>query len=98
MTNKDKLPEVDFEAPPLNQPNAKTYNSYDEIRTDLAKGVDIYWHHEGYKVFFSNLMRPSEVQLKMGAVKDNKMIVCRCLENWFGGVLGESEIKYCYSN
>lgn len=78
----------------------KKYKTYDEIREDLDADVDIFWKNTGYKVFYEKLIgyeSTKEAQRKMDAVKDDKMIVCRYLSNWFGGKLAESEIEGCFS-
>lgn len=79
----------------------KTYKTYTEIHQDLVKGVVIYWANKSYQVMLEPIYPvDSDVgqrQRAMAAVIDERMIVARCLSNWFGGRLDESEIASCFS-
>ena len=78
----------------------KKYKSYDDIRADLDKGITIYWSSDCYKVFYEDISSSEDTrnrQRLVDAVKDDKMIVCRHTDNWFGGRLHPKEIASCYS-
>lgn len=75
----------------------KRYKTIKSVWSDLEKGVTIYWSHEGYKVYIEPQNQGCEYQANHFTNKNKKVLSIRCIENYFGGLITEPEIKSLFS-
>lgn len=71
----------------------KKYKSLDEIRTDLDKGIEIFWSNESYHLHYVEAREHSTPF----SVKDGKAIRVTCKSNYFGSLIEANEIPVCFS-
>lgn len=69
------------------------YATLDEIRNDLDLGVEIFWANDSYKVHYIE----AETTMNKYSIKNNKAIRISNIGNYFGSLIGKTDIKCCYS-
>lgn len=81
---------------------AKMLNSMQEVRDAVRSGAKVFFASTRYLVFEEAKLYPVDheigiAQRKMSAVADDKMLVARCKQSWFGGRLHDSEVPQCFT-
>jgi hypothetical protein len=75
----------------------KRYTNIKDLWSDLKNGKRVYWHHDGYQVIIEDAIPNNKFQSEHFTFNNGKVLSVRYLKNWFGGLMGEDEIKDCYS-
>jgi len=71
------------------------FKTFAEIHEALKAGKRVFWANDNYEV----TRKPHYGMLLKYNIdpQDNYVLDCRCIENYFGGLLGESEISRCFT-
>ncbi len=75
----------------------KTYSNIDEVWQDLNQGRKVYWNHTGYEIVREPVTKGIEFQEKHFSRQGNEVLCIRYTENWFGGIIDETEVKELFS-
>lgn len=61
----------------------------------IEAGKKVYWGNTGYEVVAEDVFGSDyvvEFQIKHHTFKHGKVLSIRCMSNWFGGLMAESEM------
>lgn len=64
-----------------------------EIWQAIDEGKKVFWHHDGYQVLVE---KATLNEFNKNSFRDGKVLCIRYLENWFGGIIHDSELKDCF--
>ena len=70
----------------------KRYSNIQEVWSDLDQGTEIFWTHEGYKVY----QTPSYDKNHF-SVKNGQILSVRYIETYWGSLIVESDIEKLFS-
>ena len=65
----------------------------------IEAGETVYWANTGYKIYVENVPMDlpdyfvTKFQVAHHTFKDGKVLSVRCIENYFGGLIAESELS-----
>ncbi len=78
----------------------KQYQSIAQVWKDLFNGCTIHWCNDSYKLYVEDAIPNNEFQRNHFTYNNGKILSVRCISNYFGSILDESEIckLYSYSN
>lgn len=65
----------------------------EQVWSELDKGNDVFWGHDGYKVYVSHVLNGSEYQLKHFSRRGTQILSVRCIANYFGSIMDESDLS-----
>lgn len=67
--------------------------SYEEIWSLIESGETVHWANDTYKIYVEPIQIPAHGRYteRMGST-----LSARCIENYFGSLLGPDEISACY--
>jgi hypothetical protein len=69
------------------------FKNIHEVWTAIDQGETIFWSNESYKIFIED-SRPENPEFSK---RGPKLLSVRCIENYFGSVLHESEISQLFT-
>ena len=69
------------------------FKTIKQVWNALDKGKEIFWIHDGYKVFIEPFHEGNYEYTKRG----NKVLAVRFIENYFGSLLEESELPKLFT-
>jgi len=75
----------------------KKYNNISEVWADLDEGKTIHWTNDLYKIYISDAYPNNEYQSKHFTNRKGHLLSARCISNYFGSLLDESELSSLYS-
>jgi hypothetical protein len=73
------------------------YKNIEQVWEALDNGITVNWVHDGYKVYIEDIYPDNEFQKAHFTRRGNKVLSIRCIENYFGGLICESELGKLFS-
>jgi hypothetical protein len=73
----------------------------DQIHEAIQNNKTVYWVNTSYKLVQEVILTNSdgslnEYQAKHFTRRGDKLLAVRCISNWFGGLLSETELVQCF--
>lgn len=69
----------------------------EQVWQAVSEGKTVYWHNKAYKVYVSDANPLLGFQLNHFSFKDGKILSVRHIENYFGGLIEDSDLEHCFT-
>ena len=75
------------------------FTTIEHVWSAIDQGRTVYWTNTSYKIYIEEIYneRVSEYQKSHHTHRDGKCLSVRCISNYFGSLLSESEIKNLFT-